>query len=202
MQFSPLTVSSLIIGPLRYFFSTYGSSNKLVWNDDPKIRTIEIDEYNNLHQITFDGRPRILVDRGGYRMDKTGISDNMAQAQAFSQTQGLEDRINFILYSGTAQITIEARQQGVCELITDMVTHFIAWSRPLICDTQKFKEFGMPMQVGTCDLLPNQEEDEKFQVVIQLPYIKEEQWHVKNDGIILKAVNTTVIPGPVIVTTP
>lgn len=198
MQFSPLTVTSLIVGPLRYFFSTYGSTNKLVWNDDPKQRTVEIDSLNNLHQITFDERPRILVDRGAYQMEKTGLSDNLAQGQPFSVTSGLEDRINFILYTGMAQITIEARQQGVCELLTDMVTHFIAWSRPLICDTQGFKEFGMPMQVSPCELSPNQEEDEKFQVVVQLPYIKEEQWHVKNDGIILKAINTSVTAGVVV----
>lgn len=193
MQFSPLTTPALILGPLRYFFSTYGGQNKLAWSDDPKQSDLEIDYLNNLHKIPLQQRPRILVDRGSYRMDKTGVTDNMAQAKSLHQTQGLDERINFILYTGEAQILIEARQQGVCELLTDMVTHFIAWTRPLLCDTQGFKEFGMPMQVGACRLLEGAaEDDHKFQVTISLPYIKEEQWQIKNDGVLLKAINATV----------
>lgn len=192
MDFSPLTTSALILGPLRYFFSTYGAKNKLVWNEDPKKRTLEIAHFNDLHKIPLEERPRILVDRGSYRMDKTAVSDNMAQGKSFAETRGLDDRINFILYSGTASIIVEARQQGVCELLTDMATHFIAWSRPLLCDSQGFKEFGMPMQVSECRLLEQAENDDKFQVTIALPYIKEEQWQVRNDAIILKSISTSV----------
>lgn len=193
MQFSPLTTPALILAPLRYFFSTYGAPNNLTWSEDPHESKIEIDYYNNLHKVPIQEKPRILVDRGGYAITKTGITDNLASGKAFSETQGLEDRINFIFYQGTAQIFIEARQQGVCELITDMATHFIVWSRPMLCDTQGFKEFGMPMQVGGCQLTEGSAEDGlKFQVEIGVPYIKEEHWRVRNDGVLLKAVNVMV----------
>lgn len=192
MDFSPLTTSALILGPLRYFFSTYGAKNKLVWDEDPKKRTVEIAHLNDLHKIPLEERPRILVDRGSYMITKTSVSDNMAQAKSYGQTKGLDDRINFIMYQGTASVIVEARQQGVCEMLTDMVTHFIAWTRPLLCNSQGFKEFGMPMQVSECRLLEQGENDEKFQVTIALPYIKEEHWQVRNDGIILKSVAASI----------
>lgn len=192
MQFSPLTTSALILGPIRYFFSTYAGPEKLHWSPDPKETEIEIDYYNNLHKVAIQQRPRILVDRGGYIMNKTGVTDSMAQGLSHKESRGLDDRKNFILYQGQATIIVEARQQGVCELITDMVSHFIAWARPMLCDTQGFKELGMPMQVGPCQLLDAAEDDHKFQVAISIPYIKEEHWHVRNDGIILKDINAFI----------
>jgi hypothetical protein len=192
MQFNPLVVPTLILTPLRYYFSTYTSKQKLVYNDDPNLRTMDIDFTNNLNDISLGDRPRILVDRGSYQINKTGLSDNMASGKPFSETRGLEDRINFVLYEGTATLVIEARQMGVCELLTDMATHFIVWSRPLICDSQGFKEFGLPMSVSNCQLLPNSEDDEKFQVNISFPYIKEERWKVRNDGVLLKAINQSI----------
>jgi hypothetical protein len=192
MQFSPLTVASLIIGPLRYFFKTYGAANNLQWDPDPNKTQLEIEYFNNLHKIPIQERPRILIDRGTYRIDKVGLSDNLMRGKPFSETQGLEDRVNMVLYSGTAQMTIEARQQGTCELLVDMATHFIGWSRPLICDSNGFKELGLPMQIGPCELQVNSEDDEKFQVMVNLPYIREEQWKIRNDGILMKALNVEV----------
>jgi len=192
MQFSPLTIPTLILVPLRYYFSVYGERNKVVWDEDPKKRSVEIEDINNLHKIPLEERPRILVSRGTYRMDKTGVSDNMAMGKPYSETRGIDNRINMIIYSGTAQILIEARQLGVCELLTDMVSHFIAWTRPMLCDSRGFKEFGLPMQISDCQLLSKAENDEKFQVQIQFPYIKEEQWKVRNDGVLLKAINMSL----------
>lgn len=192
MQFNPLTTSSLIIGPLRYFFATYGPQNKLFWDEDPKKRTIDIGYFNDLHKIPLEQRPRILVDRGSYSISKTGISDNLAQGKSFKDTQGTRDMINMLLYTGTAQVLIEARQQGVCELIADMASHFIAWTRPMLCDSQGFKEFGLPMQISECRLLPGSENDQKFQVSLAIPYIKEEQWQVRQDAVSMKGVNVYI----------
>lgn len=148
---------------------------------------------NNEHKIPFQQRPRVLVDRGSYQVTKTGISDNLATAKAFSETNGLMDKINFVLYSGQATILIEARQQGVCELVTDMVTHFIVWSRPMLCDSQGFKELGLPMSVSSCELLSASSEDGiKFQTTVTVPYMKEEQWRVRNDAIIMQKVDVYV----------
>lgn len=189
MDFSPLTVGALILAPIRYFFKTYGGANNLLWDEDPNKRQVELDYFNNLHKIPIQTRPRVLVDRGEYAIQKISVSDNLMAGKSLKETAGLQDNTNMVFYSGNAQITIEARQQGVCELVTDMVSHFIVWTRPLLCSTQGFKELGLPMRISPCQLLPGSEDDEKFQVIISLPYLREEQYQVKNDGILLKAVN-------------
>jgi hypothetical protein len=187
MKFTPVDIAHLIIAPLRYYFKTYTFPQNFVWNEDPNLRTVEIAEVNDFHKITLNERPRILVDRGSYQINKTGLSDNLAWGARMKDTQGLQKKVNFLLYTGMATITIEARQEGVCDLLADLCTHFIAWTRPMICDTQNFKEFGLPMSVSNC-APTGPEDDEKFQVVVNLPYIKEEEWIVRDDGIILKNI--------------
>lgn len=184
MRFSPLLVSNLIILPLRYFFSNYTSQANLIWNEDEKKRTIEIGTINDYNQIKIGSMPRILVGRGTYNIGKVGLTDNLAESKGIFESFGGSNRINMVQISGTIQIVIEARNEGTCELVTDMVSHFIVWSRPLLCDTQKFNEFGLNMQVSDCQ--PDKEDTEKFKTVITIPYLTEEHWTVKQDALKLK----------------
>jgi hypothetical protein len=128
--------------------------------------------------------PRILVGRGTYNIGKVGLTDNLAESKGIFESFGGSNRINMVQISGTIQIVIEARNEGTCELVTDMVSHFIVWSRPLLCDTQKFNEFGLNMQVSDCQ--PDKEDTEKFKTVITIPYLTEEHWTVKQDALKLK----------------
>jgi hypothetical protein len=110
----------------------------------------------------------------------------MSSAKTMNQTMGLHDIENFILYSGQAEIIIEATQLGSCEIITDMVQHFLLWTRPYLCSTQGFKDFASPMTVSNCDLDGSSEGKEKFRVTITIPWMREERWSVKNDSIKIK----------------
>jgi hypothetical protein len=196
-----LLISALIQEPLKFFFSNYTEGSAMVWNEDEKLRTVEIGDFHDFHKITFQERPRILVNRGSYLVQKSGLSDNLAEAKSMFESKGLIDRINFVLYSGTASIAIEARNKGTCELLADMVSHFILWSRPYICDTQGFKEFGLNMQVSPCEPT-NDQDDTTFQIQITLPYMKEEAWKVFNDGIAIKGFIGRIRPVPVILPVP
>lgn len=184
--FSPIDLSSLILDPLKYYFSTNTSFSSFYWNPDEKQRTIELDYINNQHKITYNERPRVLVDRGPYQVGKTGITDNLAVGQTAGQTLGLKNLTNFIMYSGQATILIEATQQGSCEVITDMVQHFLLWSKPYLCQTQAFKEFGYPMTVSSCELDAGTEGKEKFKSTITVPWTREEMWNVRDDSIKIK----------------
>lgn len=187
-KYNPLAITAAIIGPLRYWFATYGAAQNALWTPDPNTRQIEIEYSNNLHKIPIQERPRILIDRGSVSVTKSGLDEDLAEGQPFSKTHGLMKRENFLIYQGTLQMIVEARNQGTCEKIADMAAHFIIWSRPLICASQGFKEFALPMDIGSCQLLPLSEDDEKFQTVINLPFLHEERWKVRNDGIIMKDV--------------
>jgi hypothetical protein len=189
--FSPVNLDALILLPLRYFFSTNTSPSTFYWDPDEKKRTLELDYMNNLHKIPFNERPRVLVDRGSYTIPKMSITDNMAVAKTMDQTFGLTDLENMVIYQGQASVTIEATQKGSCEILTDMVQHFLLWTRPYLCNTQGFKDFGLPMTVSECELDAEDEGKEKFRVVITLPYIKEERWKVRNDSIKIKNFVTT-----------
>jgi hypothetical protein len=191
MRFSPLLVSSLIVNPLRYFFANYSGQLGLTWNADEKISTIEIGTVNDYNKIALESRPRIMVNRGTYRISKTGLTDSMAESPDIYKAMGKSERTNLVFIDGVAQIIIEARNEGTCELITDMVSHFIVWARPLLCDTQGFNEFGMGMQVSDC-MPAGVENTEKFQVAISFPYRMEEDWMVKQDSLKLKGFFTTL----------
>ena len=104
------------------------------------------------------------------------------------ELKGASDRHNKVFINGTAYIVIETKNEGTCELITDMVMHFIVWSRPFLCDSMGFKDFGLPMQVSEAELA--QEDTEKFKVTIQLPYMVEEDWRVNQEALKLRGFFT------------
>lgn len=194
MQFSPLLVASSIVAPLRYYFSTYSEGAGFKWSEEDKVRTIDVGDVNDFNKVVLQERPRVLVSRGTYNISKVGLSDNLAQGISLGQGKGLRKDTHMLLYSGVATVMVEARNKGTCELLTDMTTHFLAWSRGPICDTQGFKQFGDSMSVSECQQVSEQD-DVTFQVTIQLPYLKEEHWVMRDDGVMLKdyLVKTVVV---------
>lgn len=197
MLFTPIIIPALILEPLRYFFETYGPSihkGQFVWKEDEKERTVDLDYTENFYRIPLEDRPRIIVDRGQFSVNKVGLSDNLAEQHTFHHTQGLKNRINMMFYAGQATVTVEARHKGSCELVADMATHFILWTRPELCDSQGFKEFGLPMNVSPCSQV-TRENDVKFQVQIGLPWMREEHWRVRNDGVKIKDLLIKAVPG-------
>jgi len=112
MRFSPLLVSSLIIKPLRYFFSTYTAAEGLVYSKDDNTRTIEVDTENNFNNVKLESNPRILINRGDYNIGKTGLTDNLSYSKSVGATLGASQRTNLVFINGVARITIEARQEG------------------------------------------------------------------------------------------
>lgn len=190
MVFNPLLVSALIVNPLRYFFANYASKVELQWDPDPKKSQIEIGTVNDFNTIPLEQKPRVLIDRGNYQIQKTGLTDNMMSAPGVKESLGLMHRTNMVFIQGMMVVNVEANNEGTCELITDMVSNFIVWSRPILCDSQGFKEFGLPMQVSQPQVV--QEAKEKFSVQISFPYIKEENWTVNQDAIKIKNIFQTV----------
>lgn len=187
MTLSPINIPTLIMEPLRYFFSSYTTSSNFVWDPDEKKRTVDIAHFNDFFRVALEERPRILVDRGSFSVSKVGLTDNLAEAKTLQETRGLKDRINMLLYSGTASILVEARQMGTCELLADIVGHALQWSRPEICNTLGFKSFADSVNVSPCQIV-DKENVEKFQVALQFPWQREEHWRVRDDGIILKNI--------------
>ena len=192
MHFDSGLVAPTIIQSLRYFFSE-NKGTGIYWDEDEKTRTLDIGESYDFNKIGLQQRPRIVVTRGGYSIGKVGVTDNLAQGKSIEETAGLKDYINMVLYQGTVTIMIETRNKGTCELLTDMTSHFIIWSRPVICDVQGWKEFGMPMAVSDISVVSDESPgDSKFQSVISVPWMKEEHWRFKTDGFILKSILTDI----------
>lgn len=115
---------------------------------------------------------------------RVGISDNLSEGKASNQTLGLKDNTYLNRLSGNIQVLIEARSEGLVERLTDLTEHFLSWSSPLVCDTQGFHTFGKDLTISPCT--PNKEDTEIFQVSIGIPWMKEERWAMKTDGVILK----------------
>lgn len=193
MEFSNGLITPLIVEPLRYHFSRYPQGSALYWNEDEKLRTLEIGEMFDFNKVPIQEKPRVLVDRGGYSINKVGLTDNLAEATPLKTSLGRKDVTNMLMYQGTAVVYVEARNKGTCELLADMVSHFIAWTRPILCDTQGWKEFGLPMSITDCLMLTSETPDvPKYQIQMQIPWIKEEHWRVRDDGVAIKGILTRV----------
>lgn len=196
MKFTNGLIVPLIVEPLRYFFSTYTKdTTNMYWDPDETKRTIDIGEYYDFNKIPLEEKPRVLVTRGTYQINKTGITDNLAEAPSLGDSGGKKLHTNFLLYQGMATITIEAKNKGACELLADMVSHFIAWTRPFLTDTQGWKEFGLPMTISDVALAPTESNGiDKFRIDISVPWMKEETWRHSVDGVRMKQVLTSVTP--------
>ena len=185
--FSAPFISSLIVGPLRYFFNQYGPPNSLLWSSDVNQTEIEIDTVNNFHKIAIGQKPRVLVERGQFGISPTGLTDNMAEQVNVGITLGKTNRTNFLLYTGQASVIVQSRQEGTCERVADLAHHFLLWSAPYLCSTQGFKTFAKNLIVGPCT--PSSEDVEIFEVQIAVPWVKEEAWSVSNDAITIKGID-------------
>ena len=191
MNFSPLLLSSLIVDPLRYFFSQMPKTEDgLFWDADEKVTKIEIGTVNDFHQIPIQSKPRILINRGNYVVEGVGISDNMAESRGIKENYGKSERTNTTRVSGAIQVIIETGQEGSCELITDMVTHFIAFTRGILTTSQGFLKFGLPLSVSSCE--PDKEDIEKFKVMLTIPYVFEDHWMVTFDAVKYKTMYLTI----------
>jgi len=183
-------ITPLIVGPMRYFFGHYtGDSTNLVWAPDEKDRTVDIGEAFDFNKVPLQEKPRIIVARGPIGLQKTGISDNLAGADPFNATGGRKKFDHFLIYNGSASFLIEARNKGTCELLAALATKFLVWSRPLLCDSQAFKEIGLPLSVSDCVMQPDEDPAiTKFQIQVSFPWVKEENFTLRNDGVTLKRI--------------
>jgi len=190
MYFSPAYISSLIVQPLRYLYANYGTPD-LIWDEDPKISTIEIDTINNFNKLAIQNKPRILISRGSYVIAPTGLTDNMAEATS-SRNPGIKSEKRFLLVSGQAQILVEAANEGTCEKVVELTENFLAQSSPAIANAQGFKQFALPLSISPCT--PNREDVEIFQCTIGVPWRKETHYLVEEDGIDFKTFLLTIVP--------
>jgi len=190
MYFSPSYLSSLIVQPLRYFFSNYATSD-LQWNSDPTLSMIEIDTINNFNKEAIQAKPRILISRGGYTIQPTGLSDNMAEASS-SRDIGMKSEKRFLMVQGQAQILVEATNEGTCEKIVELAENFLSWSAPTIASVQGFKQFGLPLSISPCT--PTTDDVEIFQCSLGLPWRKETHHMINEDGLNFKSFLLTITP--------
>ena len=181
--FSPFHLTRLVVEPLRYFFANYVGP-EYQWDPDDRISKIDITSVNNFNLTAIQINPRILVDRGTYEIVKTGVTDNLAFSKSLVENRGLTKRTNIVQIRGQMSIIIEARNEGSVEILTDMVSHFLVWTRPMICDSQGFNDFGLPMTVSNPSVA--KEDIEKFTVTISFPYFAEEDWTTSNDAVTLR----------------
>lgn len=193
MLFSPAYISTLIIKPLRYFFETQAPED-LRWDIDDKKSQIEIDSINNFNKVKIEAKPRILVSRGQYSVNPVGLTDNLAQAKGIWELKGSTNKVNMVTVQGVAQIMVETRNEGTCERVLDLAQHFLAWTSPMIAEAHGFKQFGLPLNISTCN--PSKEDTEIFQCTINLPWYREEHWTVKSDDVSIKNFILTLKPAP------
>lgn len=177
-NFSPILVSSSIVQPLRYFFARFVSPD-LIWTTDPNTTGIEIDTINNFNKIAIQEKPRILVSRGGYSFQPSGLSDNMSSGATSRQT-GPRVECRILMVSGVAQVLIEARNEGTCEKVVGLAEDFLQQSGPMIAGYHHYKNFGVPLQVSTC--VPSKENIEILTCTINVPWSREVMYTVTEEG--------------------
>lgn len=191
MTFAIGKIAQNIVDSLRAFFLEVGPSANLTWDPDPKKRILDIRDSYDQNSTGVQDLPRIIVSRGPVTTDKSGINSNFAQETPFTVRKGDKSLVRFGIYSGSASIVIEAANKGSCEQIADMVTHFIVWTWPELCDTYGWKEFGMPFQIGECVASSEDPNITKYTIQILVPWMIEEAWQLSTLSPLLKKINYT-----------
>lgn len=190
MNFSTTHLAFKIVEPLRLFFAAYGGED-LSWSNDPKDSKIEIDTINNFHKINIQAKPRILVSRGGFSVRGSGITDSMRDSVGWYGKKGLRDEEYLVFVEGQAQVLVESRQEGTCENVADLVSKFLKWCGPFMCDEYGFKSFASQLSVSPST--PFKEDIEGFQCSIGIPWSREETWRVWTDGVKIKDILSTLV---------
>lgn len=176
MNFSPEYLASYIVRPLRFLFENFAPDD-LKWSEVVGGSGVEIDTVNNFNKMTLSQKPRILVSRGQYSVNPTGLSDNLAEGNAIFSSKGARNNTNMFFIQGVAQIAIQARNEGTCEKMVNLTQHFLAWTGPMLADAYGFKTTFVPMAVSPC-IPVGKEDTELFQCTMNLPWTKEENWNV------------------------
>lgn len=190
-HFNPLKVSRSILIPIRALFTHYAPDH-LKYNKDPSETKILIDTANNFHGVKIETQPRILINRGAYMVASRSIDEDLAVSKSAFETKGLLDKKSLSFIQGQATITIEARDEGVCELITNMVSSYLHMASHLIAREYGFTSFARPMNVGSCAPFQDAEQDTSFRVVITLPYETQDMWRIRQDAIKIKEIDLQV----------
>ncbi len=189
--FSPLTIRHAMLEPLRYLFSKVPPED-LRYDPDPEKTKIVIEAKNTKFQDTVtQKKPRVIVDIGSYQFTRTGLSDNMTSKKPFFETGGCTDSQHMLMVQGVSQVIIQGEDEGVVLMMADMASNFITWSSPHICSTFGFKVFGLPLTVSGCEM--DQEDQERFMVTLQIPWMRETRWSVKEDALELKKFFLTLV---------
>lgn len=189
-KFSPLLVSRYLVDIVRYFFSTF-SIPELQWDEDPKKTGVLIDTVNNIINIDdeIQKKPRILIKREAYVIDINGLTDNMTSAKPFPETGGrrVQEKMNMV--TGGISVIIEGYSEGTVELLADVVSTLMTWATQDICNTFAFHTFGYPMSVSETSM--DMENTEKFKIILNTRYTKENRWCMEEDAFKLKKINLT-----------
>lgn len=193
-KFSGAVISSLILEPIKYFFTNYAGQYGFTYSDDPKISTLEIGYVSDFNRITQGVNPRILIDRGDYSVTKGGLSDNMRKMTPYTQNGGLTQKESMVFCQGNAQLYINARNLGTVEALADLVSHLIVDTRPTICNLG-FLEFGLPLQVSRPQLNTSEGDTETFTIAINIPWVREDTWKTWNDSVKIKGILREIVTG-------
>lgn len=183
--FSPLKLRNALIEPLEYMFTNYAPDD-LKYDKDVTKTKIEIGTVNDFHKVPVEAMPRIMIDRGPYAYNGSHLNEDLSNSPSPFDTKGLEERNNHAFISGQISVMIEAREEGVCEVVTDIIASFLTWTSHQIAREYGFKSFAKPMNVGSCAPFQDGETNTSFRVVINVPYSTEERWRIFEEGVKIK----------------
>ncbi len=206
--FSPLEHYYNLRTPLVYFFTTYqpAKSINLTYNPVETESQLLITSIDNYYEVKINEKPRILIDRGPFKYDTRAIDNSMYSSSGPFPNLGRNDSTKSYLISGTSNVKIQARNQGTCDALADMVSHFYMWTAPLLASTYGYLRFGQPgIEVSSLEASDTSQVGDSttlFEVNISLPWQKEEMYDFSQAGVKLKSCfqtvggNTTFIPQP------
>lgn len=193
MQFSTLSLKKLIITTLREFFASEAVPEHLRYSGEEDSSKIEISSLNDFNKVVLQAKPRIMFDRGSYSVSSSGLNDALYESKGYMQDKGATNRVNTNMVVGNSSLVVDCRNEGTCEAVTNIVSHFLLWSRPFISNALGLKGFCNPLSVSPCS--PMREETEIFRCVISYQYTVDEYWHNARSAVILKDIFQKVEQG-------
>ncbi|CAL9985992.1 hypothetical protein VPHD148_0286 [Vibrio phage D148] len=185
-MYSPLHTVTFIRDLMRQMFYEYGGPD-LSWNEDPRKSKVMIGTINdNNTEERIQQFPRVLIQRGPTFLQSQFISNNLNNVTGGVGVSSGDKEIYRQDVNGSITILIEARNEGTCEEIGELLRRFLCWSKPFIETQFGFQAFGKQINLSQCDM--DREDAEKFKININIPYIIEDKWQKTGDLVRLNHV--------------
>ncbi len=165
--------------PLNELASESLKSRGWIWNADPRLTQVVIEVFSAWEPELTGTRPGLIIKRQDWQRKRLGLND-----EAYRTLDGAVHFAND--WMGSHTIFCLAGKDGECEELATEVYEFLNQFAPAIRSDFGFKSYAVA-SIGKLAKL--KEANQQFGVPIDVGYVLEEAWQLKQEAALLRRMD-------------